>query len=271
MSAAASDSIGPSLQQADFHQRALSFPLLQLVAEDNPVLHHQAAQVPLPLSSDDALLLAHMRHCIQPTQLAAASAPWPRAVGMAAPQWGHSRHMFLMCPSGETSDPVKLQAVLNGRYEAIGEENETMQEGCFSVPGKRGTVTRPKKIRVWYDRPTVQETDAHPHSAAESQSAAVAALSSQSAHPSSSSESVPSSSHIGPLELSGWEARVFMHECDHCDGKLYTTAMRPTGEGGAQVQICAAVQECTVEQLAAQRAKEAAERAAMATAIKTLQ
>jgi peptide deformylase len=60
---------------------------------------------------------------------------------------------------------------------------ETDSEGCLSVPGKRGKVTRPKRIRLTYS-----DVRGKTYS----------------------------------LDLSGLAARVVQHEIDHLDGILFT-------------------------------------------------
>ena len=62
-------------------------------------------------------------------------------VGIAAPQVGINRRMFIVEVDGETYEminPVML--------EQSGSQNE--YEGCLSVPGKYGFVTRPMKVTV---------------------------------------------------------------------------------------------------------------------------
>ena len=97
-------------------------------------------------------------------------------VGLAAPQVGILKRIVVIDVTGE--DPIVL---VNPRImETSGEQ--TGGEGCLSVPGKSGVVTRPNYVKVKaYDR------DMNPI-------------------------------ELGGTELL---ARAFCHEIDHLDGRLY--------------------------------------------------
>ena len=97
-------------------------------------------------------------------------------VGLAAPQVGVLKRIVVIDVTGE--DPIVL---INPRImETSGEQ--TGGEGCLSVPGKSGVVTRPNYVKVKaYDR------DMNPIEL------------------------------VGTELL----ARAFCHEIDHLDGHLY--------------------------------------------------
>ena len=97
-------------------------------------------------------------------------------VGLAAPQVGVLKRIVVIDVTGE--DPIVL---INPRIlETSGEQ--TGGEGCLSLPGKSGTVTRPNYVKVKaYDR------DMKPF-------------------------------EIEGTELL---ARAFCHEIDHLDGHMY--------------------------------------------------
>ncbi|HIV90847.1 MAG TPA: peptide deformylase [Candidatus Eisenbergiella stercoravium] len=97
-------------------------------------------------------------------------------VGLAAPQVGVLKRIVVIDVTGE--DPIVL---INPRImETSGEQ--TGGEGCLSVPGKSGIVTRPNYVKVKaYDR------DMNPI-------------------------------ELEGMELL---ARAFCHEIDHLDGHLY--------------------------------------------------
>lgn len=97
-------------------------------------------------------------------------------VGLAAPQVGVLKRIVVIDVTGE--DPIVL---INPRIlETSGEQ--TGGEGCLSLPGKSGTVTRPNYVKVKaYDR------DMNPF-------------------------------EIEGTELL---ARAFCHEIDHLDGHMY--------------------------------------------------
>jgi peptide deformylase len=181
--------------------------LLRLEPYESPILRERMPAVVFPLSASDRTLVRSMCHSIQPASLALAGAPWPSAVGMAANQWGQRKRIFLFAPTGNvaTEEDGKLRVIFNPEYEVLSasEANATttpgaatgaaqpqpqqpqsdeMWEGCFSVPMARGLVRRPLCIRArWQDA-------------------------SGAAH---------------QTDLCGWPARVWQHENEHLNGRLY--------------------------------------------------
>ena len=96
-------------------------------------------------------------------------------VGLAAPQVGVLRRLFLV----DLGDEI-LECINPEILETEGEQ--TGMEGCLSVPGKYGIVTRPERVRI-----RAQDRDGNWFEAEDT-------------------------------ELI---ARCFCHEYDHLDGKLY--------------------------------------------------
>ena len=103
-------------------------------------------------------------------------------VGLAAPQVGILRWAAVV---DVTEDHSGLLEMVNP--EIIEREGEqTGREGCLSVPGRQGVVTRPMKIKVRFqDR----------------------------------------NGDTFELETEGFEARAICHELDHLDGTLYIDVM----------------------------------------------
>ena len=103
-------------------------------------------------------------------------------VGLAAPQVGILRRAAVV---DVTEDHSGLLELVNP--EIIEREGEqTGREGCLSVPGRQGVVTRPMKVKVRYqDR----------------------------------------KGDLYELETEGFEARAICHELDHLDGRLYIDVM----------------------------------------------
>lgn len=99
-------------------------------------------------------------------------------VGLAAPQVGILKQIFVV----DIGDGNRYVAI-NPEIRTLGEEVQTGEEGCLSVPGKEGIVTRPMKIEVKALDQNMQEYT---------------------------------------LETSGFLARAFSHENDHLNGILYT-------------------------------------------------
>ena len=99
-------------------------------------------------------------------------------VGLAAPQVGVLRRIVVV-----EVDPGHLIELINPEIiERSG--TQTGLEGCLSVPGKHGTVTRPRKVKV---------------------------------------RALDRTGKMREYEGEGLLARCFCHEIDHLDGKLYTS------------------------------------------------
>ena len=103
-------------------------------------------------------------------------------VGLAAPQVGILRRAAVV---DVTEDHSGLLEMVNP--EIIEREGEqTGREGCLSVPGRQGIVTRPMKIKARF-----QDKNGDSYE----------------------------------LETEGFEARAICHELDHLDGTLYIDIM----------------------------------------------
>ncbi len=63
-------------------------------------------------------------------------------VGLAAPQVGIMRRLFVAEPA-----PEKVFCFVDPEIVTMEGEQES-EEGCLSVPGMAGTVSRPEKIRI---------------------------------------------------------------------------------------------------------------------------
>lgn len=99
-------------------------------------------------------------------------------VGLAAPQVGILKRIVVIDVSEEGDDPIIL---INPEIiETDG--TQTGDEGCLSVPGKNGTVTRPNYVKVKALNEEMEEVI---------------------------------------YEGEGLLARAFCHEIDHLDGHLY--------------------------------------------------
>ncbi len=107
-------------------------------------------------------------------------------VGLAAPQIGRLLRIFVVDPgpvSEEEEGPdYGPMAMINPRIVFESEEKVSMEEGCLSIPGVNGTVSRPEKIKVEYRDAEFKKQE---------------------------------------LEVDGWLARVIQHEKDHLDGVLF--------------------------------------------------
>lgn len=106
--------------------------------------------------------------------------------GLAATQMGIMQRVMVFGiesnPRYPDAEPVPMTVLINPEYEIVDQTPEAGWEGCLSVPGMRGVVARPRRIRYrGYDEyGMLIERDAD-----------------------------------------GFHARVFQHEFDHLDGLLY--------------------------------------------------
>ncbi len=111
--------------------------------------------------------------------------------GLAAPQIGVSQRVVIFGveanPRYPHVEPVPTTVLVNPVLTPIGNDMEDGWEGCLSVPGLRGLVTRHLNLRYTgfdqYGKP-IDRT------------------------------------------VSGFHARVVQHECDHLDGILYPMRLR---------------------------------------------
>lgn len=97
-------------------------------------------------------------------------------VGLAANQVGVTKRVFVYDCEGDRGH------ILNPEWEAIGEETQTGGEGCLSIPGVGGEVTRAETVRVKGVTVDGEKVD---------------------------------------REVSGLMARCVQHETDHLDGVLF--------------------------------------------------
>ncbi|HXJ31691.1 MAG TPA: peptide deformylase [Gemmatimonadales bacterium] len=102
-----------------------------------------------------------------------------KGVGLAANQVGIAQRVAVVDTGGDTPEPLVL---VNPTIVHRGDETETAEEGCLSIPEIFGDVERPLSIIV----------------AATDRSGA-----------------------SFRLEVSGYQARAIQHEIDHLDGVLF--------------------------------------------------
>lgn len=155
-----------------------------IVRIGNPVLRRRAREVAPDLRASAAFqeLLEVMRATLKGA-----------GVGLAAPQVGVSLRVFLMEDPEEAVERDKIKSdkervpfpftvVINPTWVKISDEEKTFLEGCLSVPGLQANVPRLRAIRANWISPAGEAIE---------------------------------------RELVGWPARIFQHEYDHLEGKLY--------------------------------------------------
>lgn len=115
----------------------------ELTELGNPILRARAIDVAL---DDETLpqLILDLKDTLAASQ----------GVGIAAPQIGVSKRVFLVSsrpnsryPNAPTMEPV---AMINPRIISQSTEAEKDWEGCLSIPGIRGFVSRSVQIRIAY-------------------------------------------------------------------------------------------------------------------------
>ena len=111
--------------------------------------------------------------------------------GLAAPQIGVSRRVVIFGveanPRYPDVEPVPTTVLINPIIELLTKDTEEGWEGCLSVPGMRGLVSRCTHLRY-------SGFDQHGTPIAR--------------------------------EAHGFHARVVQHECDHLDGILYPMRLK---------------------------------------------
>jgi peptide deformylase len=116
-----------------------------------------------------------------------------RGVGLAAPQIGVGLRVFVMEDPPERVDAdrdarekqrtaIPFEVVINPKWRPVGEEMKTFMEGCLSIPGLLAMIPRHRTIEA---------------------------------------EWTAIDGSLRKQTLQGWPARIFQHESDHLDGKLY--------------------------------------------------
>ena len=149
-------------------------PLLREVAEDYSVEEIK--------NSETQLLLEDMWD-----SLAAAG-----GIGLAAPQIGISKQLAVIKLTEESDRYPDMEdseafIIFNPKITVLDKTEQGFWEGCLSVPGLRGFVERPRKIRVDF-----LDESAKPRS----------------------------------IEVEDFLATVFQHELDHLVGKLYVDRIK---------------------------------------------
>lgn len=128
-------------------------------------------------------------------------------IGLAAPQIGVSRRLIVFrVPPHRAGDgeEVPITVLVNPEVTPVGEAVAEDWEGCLSIPGLRGLVSRPAAIR--YRGLALDGT-------------------------------------LVEAEATGMHARVVQHEVDHLDGVLYPMRMQDLSKFGFAEALAAASAE----------------------------
>lgn len=158
--------------------------ILKIAKMGHPVLGQIAEPVADPRAPEIQALIRDMIVTMQDAD----------GAGLAAPQVHVPLRVVVYHAPAERSEDEErdghesapLTILINPEIEPIGDEMSSGWEGCLSIPGLRGEVSRPAHIRY-------RALDNH-------------------------GERIEG-------EASGFHARVIQHECDHLDGMLYPQRM----------------------------------------------
>lgn len=112
-----------------------------------------------------------------------------RGAALAANQIGVLWRVFVVSPALAEKSAVP-EVIINPRILEFGSEKETEVEGCLSFPGISVPVERSRDVRVSFEIPDDKMTPV-----------------------------------TIEASLSGFIARVFQHEIDHLEGKLFVDQM----------------------------------------------
>ena len=133
-----------------------------------------------PISSEEMALLPALLEDMFDTMRHLSGA------GLAAPQIGVGKRVVIFGiennPRYPEIEPVPTTILINPKIEVLGETQAMGWEGCLSVPGMRGMVSRHSHIRY---------------------------------------TGLTEKGEVIDRTVDGFHARVVQHECDHLDGILY--------------------------------------------------
>ncbi|MBY0339049.1 MAG: peptide deformylase [Acetobacteraceae bacterium] len=161
--------------------------LLKIARIGHPVLRQVAEPVADPLAPDIRRLIADMAETMQDAG----------GIGLAAPQVHLPLRLFVW----RGADGVR--ALINPEILPLHGGEETSWEGCLSIPGLRGPVTRPASV-------TFRGLD-------------------ENGEPTEG-------------EATGLAARVLQHENDHLDGIIYLMRMNDLAMLGYQEELARAAE-----------------------------
>src|SRR6476660_7978811 len=115
-------------------------PRLQIAKLGNPILRQMAA----PIDSRD-IRTYEVQQLIDNLLETMLAEP---GIGLAAPQVSRSVHLVVMACEGEGEDAFPQTVLINPKIVFYGPQQVENWEGCLSVDGLRGKVSRPSVIRV---------------------------------------------------------------------------------------------------------------------------
>ena len=116
-----------------------------------------------------------------------------QGVGLAAPQVGINKRLMVYNDTGDAKKWMKETVMINPKIVEFSDATDVEEEGCLSFPNMGGDVQRSKWIKV---------------------------------------EAQNLKGKKMKKKFKGWEARIFQHEYDHLDGKVYIDRLAEDGPHG---------------------------------------
>ena len=104
-------------------------------------------------------------------------------IGLAANQVGIDKRMAIVTLNIDTKKKHKIVTMVNPEIIESTKQEVSMEEGCLSLPGESGKVSRPSKIKLKWQN---------------------------------------INGNWSEKKFDGWDARVIQHEIDHLNGVLFT-------------------------------------------------
>ncbi|MCU0328278.1 MAG: peptide deformylase [Chitinophagales bacterium] len=115
-----------------------------------------------------------------------------KGVGLAGPQVNLTQNIFIidsgLGAENKDKETQIIETFINAEIIDFSKETSNYEEGCLSIPGVYGDVTRPHEIRVRYYNKFLEEKT---------------------------------------QDFSGFAARIIQHEYDHIRGILFTDLLSP--------------------------------------------
>lgn len=170
--------------------------ILKIARMGHPVLRNPASEVSDPIAPE----IGHLIDDMIETMVDAGGA------GLAAPQVHVPLRLVIFhAPSLRNEGvAVPLTVLINPVVEPLGDDRQVGYEGCLSVPGMTGEVSRFRKVRY---------------------------------------RGLGRNGEIIERVAEGFHARVVQHECDHLDGVLYPMRMTDLTTLGFVEEIRKALEE----------------------------
>jgi peptide deformylase len=109
-------------------------------------------------------------------------------IGLAAPQVGIAQNIIIVTLNVNAKKDPKIVVMINPEIIESSEATTNYEEGCLSLPGAYGRVTRPAKVKVKWQNEKGNWCE---------------------------------------RKFEKWDARIFLHEYDHLIGKLFIDYLSP--------------------------------------------